>query len=238
MPQRLSSEQENALVADAKSGDLDAQQQLLLLHEPFLRHVAGRFASRSSQLDFDDLLMAARYGLLHAVTKFDPDRVSPRTGKRSKFITYAGHWVYQYVRVEVSKGSLIWVPAYQRGKRDRIKHYHEHAERAQHVLSMAVIGNAWGRHDDWGPEARDDQRPYDGDDIGMLREALGILEAIDQRSHGIIGDRYFRGMTLSQISGRMNVTKEAVRQMQAKAIKRLRQVWQEVSDRRCAGAIA
>jgi len=63
-----------------------AQDELLSLYDGMIVSIVKKFLGRS--IDFEDLLQAGKLGLIHAATKFDPNK--------SKFSTYSTNWVKQY----------------------------------------------------------------------------------------------------------------------------------------------
>lgn len=230
MTNRMSSVLEREMVSLAKSGDVDAQQQLLLAHEPFLRCIAGGAVRNFKGVEYDDLLMAARYGMLHAIQKFDFNMVSAKTGKPVQFLSYAGYWIKQYVQLEAERSCFIWVPAYGRERnkssRRRPFQYQEYADRARRVLSIEAVadldkGKSW--------DLPDDSRPvlYDQDEIDKMYKVLDIL---DDKARTVIEGRFLEGKTMRQVGNRLGITSEAVRQIQIKAIRLLRKAWDKMSE--------
>ncbi len=221
-------DQEIDLVTDAKQGDINAQNQLLLYHEPFMKRTVAKYARRSSSLDFDDLLMAARYGLLHALTKFEVGKISKVTGKPIRFLSYAGNWIRNYIQIEVRDSTLIHVPAYNWEHRTKTK-FLEFANRAWNIVPMDLLSAQTSKR---CYEIADESEPspYNDDDVAILHKALAL---IDPRLRGVIRDRYFMNRSLAQVAARLKVTREAVRMMQLKGVKALRVAWQEVTGKAC-----
>ncbi len=83
-------------------GDLDAREQLILLHLDLVKYIAGRMAVRVPQsVSEDDLLGWGILGLLDAIEKFDLEQ-------NIKFATYAAFRVRGAIVDEIR--SLDWAP--------------------------------------------------------------------------------------------------------------------------------
>lgn len=80
---------ERALYHRARSGDLDARQELALRHLPLVRQIAARF--RWGGADLEELVQAGSLGLLKALQGFDPE-----LGHR--FSTYAVPFIAGEIR--------------------------------------------------------------------------------------------------------------------------------------------
>jgi RNA polymerase nonessential primary-like sigma factor len=86
---RLSLDEELALGRRAREGDEASAERLILHNLHIVPHLARRFSA--SGMTHDDLVEEGNLGLMHAVTKFDPDR-----GLRLS--TYASWWVLHMMR--------------------------------------------------------------------------------------------------------------------------------------------
>jgi RNA polymerase nonessential primary-like sigma factor len=100
----LSAEEEHSTALLARAGDFQARQRLiernLRLVVSVVKHHAGR------GLPLADLIEEGNLGLMHAVTKFDPDR-------GFRFSTYAVWWVRHAVeRALMHQARLIRLPAH------------------------------------------------------------------------------------------------------------------------------
>ncbi len=68
----------------ARRDDPDARAELVERYDYLAQHLARRFSGRGTELD--DLVQAARFGLVNAIDRYDPDR-------GVKFSTYAGRTI-------------------------------------------------------------------------------------------------------------------------------------------------
>lgn len=81
----------------AKSGDLDARNQLLQANLSFIQKQANKIGgqSGSGRIDVDDLIQEGCFGLMEAISRFDPER-------GTKFLTYAVWWIRKFMQETVS----------------------------------------------------------------------------------------------------------------------------------------
>lgn len=101
-------EQEDALIARARLGDRVAGDMLLMAFDNTLKRCAKKwfYSIKGHDLEIDDLIQAARMGLMHAVHKFD----------RSKggFEAYLSEWTMQHcVRSIQNFGYTVRVPVHK-----------------------------------------------------------------------------------------------------------------------------
>ncbi len=96
MSTRLSAEEERQLVAQAQTGDCNAEARLIIDHLLPAYAVVNRYVRRS-EVPKEDLEQEAALALLTALRRFDPAR-----GVR--FVTYAMWWV----RVRVQRTCSGW----------------------------------------------------------------------------------------------------------------------------------
>lgn len=81
----------------AKDGDLDARNQLLQANLSFVQKQANKIwgQSGSGRIDVDDLIQEGCFGLMEAISRFDPER-------GTKFLTYAVWWIRKFMQETVS----------------------------------------------------------------------------------------------------------------------------------------
>lgn len=108
----LTREEERALAVRARNGDKQAADDLALHNIRLVFSIAKRYDP--GPLPLDDLLQEGMFGLLHAVTKFDPD-------KGFKFSTYATWLIRQACQRAIqNKARTIRLPAHQVERLDRM----------------------------------------------------------------------------------------------------------------------
>lgn len=84
------------LCALAKDGDTEARNRLLETNLSFIRQQANKIWGQSGSgcLDVDDLIQEGCFGLMEAISRFDPER-------GTKFLTYAVWWIRKFMREAV-----------------------------------------------------------------------------------------------------------------------------------------
>lgn len=81
----------------AKGGDTEARNQLLQANLSFVQKQANKIwgQSGSGRIDVDDLIQEGCFGLMEAISRFDPER-------GTKFLTYAVWWIRKFMQETVS----------------------------------------------------------------------------------------------------------------------------------------
>jgi RNA polymerase sigma-32 factor len=96
---QLSREEEGELVAHwRKTGDLGARDTLIRSQMRTVVTIAGRYRGYAASMD--DLISEGNFGLLHALSKFDPER-------GTRFITYAVYWVRAYILAHLARSRTL-----------------------------------------------------------------------------------------------------------------------------------
>ena len=196
-----------------------------------------------SGIAIDDLLQAGTLGAIRAADKFDP-------GLGYRFVTYAGGWVFQSIMRHVAEHSrLIRLPvhAHERGNDvDRVSDLLENElgrpPRVAEVAEAAGVPEGLARgilvttrpvsiESAW---ARRRLRRADGDsaftdevEARALAESVKVaLSRLSERERAVVelrfGLRDDTPRTLEEVGRQFGVTRERIRQIEAKAIERLR----------------
>jgi len=244
----LSREKEVELAALIKEGDMQARDQLVQANLRFVIDVAKNYQNRG--LSLSDLISAGNVGLLTAAERFDGTKgykfISYAVWwiKQSILQTIAEH--ARTVRLPLNKLSLlkdISKVSRQLGQgRDSEPKIEEIAAEldvpAQEVLDTMLSARTVRSLDETFED--DDERNLlnilsdenqDSPDTEVLRDSAreqleGVLNSLDDRELRIIR-LYFgldgnEALTLEQIGGLMNVTRERVRQLKELALSKLR----------------
>jgi RNA polymerase sigma factor (sigma-70 family) len=96
--------QNEALVAALQTGDSHAAETLLRLNRPLVCKLAHVYLAGAGSLEIDDLLQEGALGLLRAAALFDP-------AHGARFSTYATPWIRQFmVRAIAATGATIHIP--------------------------------------------------------------------------------------------------------------------------------
>lgn len=205
----LSQEEELAFARRYRDGDLSAGQQIVTANLRFVVKVSqGYFHRGYGPLE---IIQEGNMGLVKAITRFDPDR-----GVR--FICYAIWWIKAYIKNFISKS------------------YKTHTGRLTHAKGLVSLDGALpgdGENEDRlldhllyeGPDQEDtyvlkERRLY-------IHELLAATPPIlSPRETFIIRQRFFAEppCTLKQIAQQIGVTRERVRQIEARSLQRIREV--------------
>lgn len=234
-----SARQEQASLLGAQISVFEAATEHLIRdHLPYVR----RFASRSVEEgeDPEDVFQVAFIGLQRSTRRFDPER-----GYR--FLIYASYWMRQaIIRWRADEGSAIRIPVHRSEKiakldralgaldarADGIVSDNELAAKLEWTLDEVRQFRGIPREaeypdsiDDWDdllPE-RDTEQPFDrAETEWIVADALAELQ---ERQADVIRMRFGIGrddeMTLEEIGQLYGVTRERIRQIEAKALKYL-----------------
>ena len=197
----LSAEEEAALARAAQAGDEDARRRLSEANLRLVVSVAKRYAGRG--LPFLDLIQEGNLGLMKAAEKFEPDR-------GFKFSTYATWWIRQSItRAIADQGRTIRIPVHLVESINRVK------KTAGELLRRT------GRE----PTAEEIAAQLDMEPA-RVRELMNVLKSLTPREERVIALRFGledgRARTLEELGREFNVTRERVRQIEAKALRKLR----------------
>lgn len=118
--------------------------------------------------------------------------------KGFRFVTYAGSAIGQHV-----------IKAIQRHKRSRYD-----------SLDELVYGDGEGTETTWKDTLVSSDTPDDKPALKML--ICRLLECLSFKERTIINLRFFDGLTLDEVGVRVNLGKERVRQIETKALRKLR----------------
>ena len=107
-------ERTKALGRLVRSGDAEAQKELIELHMPLARHIAHKFHAQAS--DRDDVLQNAFLGLCRAVEKYDPDI-------ENTFSTYAYWWIKNQILYGIQRREIVRVSQNVRVKANNARRF-------------------------------------------------------------------------------------------------------------------
>lgn len=193
----------------------------------FVISVAKQYQNQG--LDFSDLVAEGNLGLLKAIKNFD-------WSKDLRFISYAVWWVRQSIIQSLNDNArTIRLPVnvvqeFQKAKRENQVNGSEIDEKFALIPSMVGLDLEINEDGDTlidvikNDNAVEPDHTFNSKDL--LKEALmKILSNFDDREKSIIEDYfglYGQPKTLEDIGEELNLTKERVRQIKQKVLKKIR----------------
>ena len=239
----LSPEEEIELAKRMELGDENARKRLAEANLRLVVSIAKRYVGRGMQ--FLDLIQEGNLGLIKAVEKYD-------YSKGFKFSTYATWWIRQAItRAIADQARTIRIPVHMvetinrliRTSRQLLQELgreptpEEIAEKmemreimkiSQDPVSLETpIGEEEDSH--LGDFIQDDhvQVPVDAATYTLLHEQLmEVLDTLTEREQKVLRLRFGlddgRPRTLEEVGRQFNVTRERIRQIEAKALRKLR----------------
>jgi len=244
----LSPEEEIELTRLSRDGDQDALDRLLRSNLRFVVSVAKKYQNYG--LSLEDLISEGNIGLIKAAKRFDETRgfkfISYAVWWIRQSILQAISQKSRLVRLPLNKVDMVtrMRKIYQELEKefDREPTPEEVAEAmettrdeiiealqvAERELSMDVTR---GEEDDTSllellPETGTKQPDTELHDLSLHQEVVDVLETLDRRESEILrryfGIGYDQAMTLEQIGHEYDLTRERIRQIKEKALKKLR----------------
>ena len=225
----LSAEEEKELAIRMEEGDEEAKKRLAEANLRLVVSIAKRYVGRG--MLFLDLIQEGNLGLIKAVEKFD-------YRKGFKFSTYATWWIRQAItRAIADQARTIRIPVHMvetinklvRVSRQLLQELGREPtpeEIAENSLETP-IGEEEDSH--LGDFIQDDNVPVPAEAAAftLLKEQLDeVLGTLTEREQKVLRLRFGlkdgRARTLEEVGKEFNVTRERIRQIEAKALRKLR----------------
>ena len=252
----LSMEEEKQLAERMAQGDTNAKKRLCEANLRLVVSIAKKFVGRGMQ--FLDLIQEGNLGLLKAVEKFDYNKgfkfstyatwwirqaITRAIADQARTIRIPVHMVETITKVKKASSQLLHETGHDPTTEEIAERLEMPVERIQEIIRIAQdpvsletpIGEEEASH--LGDFIQDDDAPAPADaaSLMLLKEQLNeVLSTLSDREARVLRLRFGledgRARTLEEVGKEFDVTRERIRQIEAKALRKLRKKVKDFLD--------
>ena len=244
----LSMEEEKQLAERMAQGDTNAKKRLCEANLRLVVSIAKKFVGRGMQ--FLDLIQEGNLGLLKAVEKFDYNKgfkfstyatwwirqaITRAIADQARTIRIPVHMVETITKVKKASSQLLHETGHDPTTEEIAERLEMPVERIQEIIRIAQdpvsLETPLGEEEDshLGDFIQDDDAPAPADaaSLMLLKEQLNeVLSTLSDREARVLRLRFGledgRARTLEEVGKEFDVTRERIRQIEAKALRKLR----------------